>query len=357
MKKIFLTLFIIAAGIGVNAQISKLEKLFDQYQDTKGVTSIKIAKPMFNLLNKLDIQDAGIDQIRPLIKDVNSIKILIFEKNKKDSIAPTVNMSKIRDEINSSIKNLKYEELMTVNSDGKKIKFLTQDTTTSVVKDLLLSITGDDENLFLLLDGKVNVDDISKLVNSDEKGDKGGKGPKGDKGKNNIMKAFSKIFALFVLLALLQSCIVSSSPNMEFLDRESLGKGAQVTAINPPMFLVKPFVKKALREDGESEEVIALIKKVKKVRVMTVIAPNANYQEKLNRFFTENKYEEWMTLNSEGQKVNIRAITNGDQINKLLIAVDGDKDGEKVFVDVRGNFTPEDISNIVNMASKSKSIN
>lgn len=83
MKKIFLTLFIVAAGIGVNAQISKLEKLFDQYQDTKGVTSIKIAKPMFNLLNKLDIQDAGIDQIRPLIKDVNSIKILIFEKNKK----------------------------------------------------------------------------------------------------------------------------------------------------------------------------------------------------------------------------------------------------------------------------------
>ncbi len=38
---------------------------------------------MFNLLNKLDIQDAGIDQIRPLIKDVNSIKILIFEKGKK----------------------------------------------------------------------------------------------------------------------------------------------------------------------------------------------------------------------------------------------------------------------------------
>ncbi|MCT3960833.1 DUF4252 domain-containing protein [Elizabethkingia anophelis] len=170
------------------------------------------------------------------------------------------------------------------------------------------------------------------------------------------MKTFSKISALFVLLAFLQSCIVSSSPNMEFLDRESLG-GAQVTAVNPPMFLVKPFIKKALREDGESEEVIALIKKVKKVRVMTVIAPNANYQERLKRFFAENKYEEWMTLNSEGQKVNIRAITNGDQINKLLIAVDGDKNGEKVFVDVRGNFTPEDISNIVNMASKSKSIN
>ncbi|CAM3635911.1 DUF4252 domain-containing protein [Elizabethkingia occulta] len=180
MKKIFLTLFIIAAGIGVNAQISKLEKLFDQYQDTQGVTSIKIAKPMFNLINKLDIPDTGLDQIKPLMKDVNSIKILIFEKGKKDSTLSGVNMSKIKDEINSSIKNMKYEELMSVNSDGKKIKFLSQDTTTSVVKDLLLSITGDDENLFLLLDGKVNVDDISKLVNSEEQGDKG---PKGNKGK------------------------------------------------------------------------------------------------------------------------------------------------------------------------------
>ena len=54
-------------------------------------------------------------------------------------------------------------------------------------------------------------------------------------------------------------------------------------------------------------------------------------RKRLKRFFAENKYEEWMTLNSEGQKVNIRAITNGDQINKLLIAVDGDKNGEKVL--------------------------
>ncbi|MEH7888344.1 DUF4252 domain-containing protein [Elizabethkingia meningoseptica] len=183
MKKIFLTLFIVAASISMNAQISKLEKLFDQYQDTKGVTSIKIAKPMFNLINKLDIGDTGIDQIKPLMKDINSIKILIFEKSGKDSLPTTVNMVKIKDEINSSIKNLKYEELMTVNSDGKRIKFLTQDTSSSIVKDLLLSITGDDQNLFLLLDGKVNVEDVSKLINSEDKGDKGDKGSKGDKGK------------------------------------------------------------------------------------------------------------------------------------------------------------------------------
>ena len=169
------------------------------------------------------------------------------------------------------------------------------------------------------------------------------------------MKTFIRTFILLALLALLQSCIVSSKSNMDFLDRESLGKDAQITSVNPPMFLAKPIIKKALREDDDNEEVIALIKKVKKVRVMTVIAPNANYKDKLARFLQKNNYQEWMTLDSEGQKINISAVNDGDMINRLLIAVDGDKSGEKVFVDVIGKFTPEDISNLINMADKKKS--
>ena len=36
------------------------------------------------------------------------------------------------------------------------------------------------------------------------------------------------------------------------------------------MFIVNLYIKKALREDGESEEVIARIKKIRKVKVYTV---------------------------------------------------------------------------------------
>jgi hypothetical protein len=36
---------------------------------------------------------------------------------------------------------------------------------------------------------------------------------------------------------------------------------AQFMSINVPMFLAKPFIKKALKEDGESEELINLVKK------------------------------------------------------------------------------------------------
>ncbi len=59
------------------------------------------------------------------------------------------------------------------------------------------------------------------------------------------MKTFIRTFTLLALLALLQSCIVSSKSNMDFLDRESLGRDAQITSVNPPMFLAKPIIKKS----------------------------------------------------------------------------------------------------------------
>ena len=66
------------------------------------------------------------------------------------------------------------------------------------------------------------------------------------------------VFTLFIFS--LQSCIVSQKPNMGFFDNPHYDyKGAQFTSINVPMFLAKPFVKKALRDDGESEELINLI--------------------------------------------------------------------------------------------------
>ena len=64
----------------INAQNAKLDQLFEKYQEADGVTSIKIAKPMFNMLNKLNIADDELSQIKPLLSKINSLKILILEK-------------------------------------------------------------------------------------------------------------------------------------------------------------------------------------------------------------------------------------------------------------------------------------
>ena len=56
---------------------------------------------------------------------------------------------------------------------------------------------------------------------------------------------------------------------MKSLYNEETKGNATVTKINVPMF-IKTLHQKALREDGESEEVIRLIKKIRKVKVYTV---------------------------------------------------------------------------------------
>ena len=104
------------------------------------------------------------------------------------------------------------------------------------------------------------------------------------------------------------------------------------------MFIVKPYIKKALREDGESEEVIRLIKKIRKVKVY--IAQNAS-DKMINQFSRQSfgsNLQELMSVNSKDSKIKIMsAITDSDtMIKDLLITVRDDK--ELVYVKVLGKI-------------------
>lgn len=147
----------------INAQKDKLDQLFEKYQEAEGVTSIKIAKPMFNMLNKLNIADDELSQIKPLLSKINGLKILIVEK--PDGQKPQTQFLKLQSDISSSIKSMKYEELMTVNSKDNKIKFLSSDATDGILDNLLLNINSNGNTVLMMLDGKISMDDVNKLVN------------------------------------------------------------------------------------------------------------------------------------------------------------------------------------------------
>lgn len=151
----------------LNAQKDKLNQLFEKYQEADGVTSIKIAKPMFSMLNKLNIADDELSQIKPLLNKINGLKILIMEK--PSSSAQTNQFQKLQGDITSSLKSMKYEELITVNSRDNKIKFLASDAVNGVLDDLLLSINSDGNTVLMMLDGKITMDDVNNLVNEAEK--------------------------------------------------------------------------------------------------------------------------------------------------------------------------------------------
>lgn len=153
MKSILLIISLFIASIA-QAQISKLDQIFEQYKEHTGVTSIKIGKPMFKMLNKMKISDSDVETIKPLLSKINSIKMLIFENAG----------SSVRNEVSSAIRNLKYEELMVINSDGNNIKFLAENVEGEFLNNLLLSINSDEETIFMILDGALKFDDINALV-------------------------------------------------------------------------------------------------------------------------------------------------------------------------------------------------
>jgi uncharacterized protein YggU (UPF0235/DUF167 family) len=150
---------------------------------------------------------------------------------------------------------------------------------------------------------------------------------------------------------LMQSCIVSGRPNMAyFSDSGNDFKGARFASINVPMFLAKPVIRKALREDGkDNEEIIQLIKKVSKIKVLTVENGDPKMLKDFANYLNDNNYEDWATIKHDGDNVNIRVKQKGDAIKNMLITVNSDK--ELVFVDVKGNFTADDISKMIASAT------
>ena len=159
------------------------------------------------------------------------------------------------------------------------------------------------------------------------------------------------LFSALIVLISLQSCMVSSKPKMAFFDNHAYDRGdAKFTSINVPMFLAKPIVKKALREDGESEELINLISKVSDIKIMTVENGNKKMLKDYAKHLTENDYEEWMTVKKENETIDFQAKQTGEIIKKLLVTVQSAE--ELVFVDISGKFTADDISRIINYSEK-----
>lgn len=162
------------------------------------------------------------------------------------------------------------------------------------------------------------------------------------------MKTIKIIFLTVCAMFLMQSCIVSSGKGNSayFSDSGNDFKGAKFISINVPMFLAKPVIKKALREDGDdNEDIIQIIKKVSKIKVLTVENGDRTMLKDFANYLNDNNYEDWATIKHDGDNVNIRVKQNGENIKNMLITVNSDKD--LVFVDIKGNFTADDISKMI----------
>lgn len=153
MKKIIFLFAIVTASF-LNAQTSKFNQLFEQLQNTKGVTTISVNKGMFNMISNLKLENE-VENFSEIIKGINSIKLIVVESKSNQMV---------QKKLKNMVKDMKLEELLAVNNEGNKIKFYTEDSGAKSFKNLLLDISSGEENVFMVLDGEIKASDINKQI-------------------------------------------------------------------------------------------------------------------------------------------------------------------------------------------------
>lgn len=152
-------------------------------------------------------------------------------------------------------------------------------------------------------------------------------------------------------VVLVSSCVISKHSNMRFVRNKQLDKNAEVFALSASTFIARPIVKKALAKDDdkESEAVKKLVSQLRGVRVLTIENQGdfTNINKRLDSYLKRKKYEEWMAIKSDGDRVHINAKIKSGKIKRLLITVNSD-DGDGVFVRLKGKFSIDELLQSIN---------
>lgn len=158
MKKYVFIFTLFMVGF-VNAQTNKFVDLYNQFQDKKGVTTITINKAMFSMMGSMTSNDSDLKDLDGLFKKMNSIKMIMVDNENKDA----------KNQLKLAFDKMKLEELMSINKDGSKIRFLTENASAKTFKNVLMSINSDDQQMYMIMDGEISADEMSKMVKDGKK--------------------------------------------------------------------------------------------------------------------------------------------------------------------------------------------
>lgn len=155
MKKIIVIAVMLLSAIGAFAQDGK--SIYQKYSDEEGVSAVYISPAMFRLIGKvpdLKVEDADVN-LGPIIKSLSGLYIINSEN-------PNVNAT-LKGEVDRLVKAGRYEMLMEAKDSGETVRMYTLGTESIVNSFVMVSEDGE-ETSFICLDGKMNRDDLEKLL-------------------------------------------------------------------------------------------------------------------------------------------------------------------------------------------------
>jgi hypothetical protein len=156
MKRLFFIVCFIGLTTTIFAQNKSIDRVFDKYAGQEGFTTVYISKYMFSMFANLDeVEDEDMDDVQKIFGKLNGIKILATEDGSPKGI-------NFYDEIMKDLPRSEYNELMVVKDSESDVVFLAREDG-GVIVELLLIVSGDDDNALIAITGEIDLNTIAKL--------------------------------------------------------------------------------------------------------------------------------------------------------------------------------------------------
>jgi hypothetical protein len=156
MKKLFFIICFIGFATAVFAQNKSIDRVFDKYAGQEGFTTVFISKYMFSMFANLEgVEDEELDEVQQVFGKLNGIKILASEDGSPEGI-------NFYEEIMKDLPRQEYEELMVVKDSKSDVVFLAREEQ-GIIVELLLIVSGDDDNALIAITGEIDLNTIAKL--------------------------------------------------------------------------------------------------------------------------------------------------------------------------------------------------
>ena len=156
MKRLFFIICFTGIAAAVFAQNKSIDRVFDKYAGQEGFTTVYISKYMFNMFADMDgVEDEDLDEVKQVFGKLNGIKILASDEGSHEGL-------NFYDEIMKDLPREQYEELMVVKDSESDVIFLAREEN-GIIVELLLIVSGDDDNVLIAITGEIDLNTIAKL--------------------------------------------------------------------------------------------------------------------------------------------------------------------------------------------------
>lgn len=155
-RQIFLLLIVICLFPTLRAQ----NDLYKKYSGKNGVTSVYVSQAMLEMMGSFDVKSDNID-ISNILSKLSGIYIL----NTSDA--------KLKEQLLNDTKNFsnnnQYKLLMQVKDSGDNVDFFVKkDKSDNLIQELVMFVKQPDEFVMIQLQGKMTLDDIKQITQSND---------------------------------------------------------------------------------------------------------------------------------------------------------------------------------------------